>query len=162
MTLCVDLMQNQELLRSPIGEAYYARQQWQYFLGVVRCNCSADVSEENPTFYTWGEYQGGREVNEIGSALLDYLLTKLPPGTKRVRLFSDNCPGQSKNYAMLSMLSAFSARTKAAIDYFFPIKGHSYLPADRAFGRVEKQLRRHETILLPSEYIDEFGIVGEV
>ena len=36
------------------------------------------------------------------------------------------------------------------------------MPADRAFGRVEKKLRRIETILLPSEYLDEYAKVGRV
>ena len=35
VTFCFDLMQNQELPRSPITEAYYSRQLWLYFLGVV-------------------------------------------------------------------------------------------------------------------------------
>ena len=60
------------------------------------------------------------------------------------------------------MLSAFSTRTRVKVEYFFPVRGHSYLPADRAFGRVKKRLRKIETILLPSEYYNEFRSVGEV
>ena len=36
------------------------------------------------------------------------------------------------------------------------------MPADRAFGRVEKILRTHETILLPDKYYDCFNEVGNV
>ena len=36
------------------------------------------------------------------------------------------------------------------------------MPADRAFGRVEKKLRKHGSILLPSKYFEEFQFVGEV
>ena len=108
-----------------------------------------------------GEHQGCRGVNEIGSALFHYLSTKLPSGTRKVRLFSDNCPGQNENFPMAAMLSAFAARARITID-FFSHRGHSYLPADRASGRFEKRLRRHETILLPSGYLDEFRKEGEV
>lgn len=163
VTLCFDLMQNQELPRTPVGEAYYARQQWQYFFGIVRHHGKGSTQRnEDVTFYTWGEHQGGRGPNEIGSAILDYLRNKLPTGTKRVRLFSDSCGGQNKNFSNLAMMSAFSAETKIDITYFFPVRGHSYLPADRAFGRVEQRLRRLETILLPEEYIGVFREVGTV
>ena len=38
------------------------------------------------------------------------------------------------------------------INFTFPIRGHSFLPADRVFGRIEQDLRRKDTILLPSDY----------
>lgn len=31
---------------------------------------------------------------------------------------------------------------------------HSFLPADRVFAHIEKQLRKRENIMYPSEYID--------
>lgn len=31
------------------------------------------------------------------------------------------------------------------IQLFFPIKGHSFLPADQVFGQVEKYLRKEDT-----------------
>lgn len=36
----------------------------------------------------------------------------------------------------------------------FPVTGHSYLPPDRVFGRVEKDIRKEEEILSPEEYHD--------
>ena len=39
------------------------------------------------------------------------------------------------------------------ITFTFPIRGHSFLPADRVFGRIEQDIRRHPTILMPREYI---------
>ena len=101
-------------------------------------------------------------MNEIGRATLcDYLSTKLPPGTKRVRFSRDNCPGQKKSSPVIVKLSHFSARTRIIIEYFFPVRGHSYLPADRTFGRVEKKLRMHETMLLPTDYFKVFQSVGK-
>ena len=162
VTLCFDLMQNQELPRTPVGQAYYSRQQWQYFLGIVIWTYAEGRRSERVTFYTWGEHQAGRGPNEIGSAIFDYLSKKLLPGMTKVRLFSDNCPGQNNNFAMVGMLSAFAFHAKIAMEFFFPIRGHSYLPADRAFGRVEERFRRHEAILLLSGYFGKFRKEGEV
>ena len=38
LTVCFDLMQNQPLSRSPIGEAYYSCQLWQFFLACLFTN----------------------------------------------------------------------------------------------------------------------------
>ena len=58
------------------------------------------------------------------------------------------------------MLCSLAQRTGLKISYYFPVKGHSYLPADRVFGRVEKELRKIETILLPQQYFEEFAKMG--
>lgn len=42
------------------------------------------------------------------------------------------------------------------------MRGHSYLPADRVFGRVEKELRRNDRIVLPSEYCEIYKKFGDV
>lgn len=163
VTVCFDLMQTQELPKSPVGEAYYVRQMWQYFLAFVRHHGEHSPQTTNDIyFYTWGENQAGRGPNEIGSALLHYLRHMLPDGTKHLRLFSDSCPGQNKNYSNMGMLSAYVAETNVRVSYFFPVRGHSYLPADRVFGRVEQKLRHTETILLPDEYIRIFEQFGNV
>jgi hypothetical protein len=163
VTIAFDLMQNQALPKSPVGEAYYARQLWQYFLGIVRHRASDKTQcRDDVLFYTWSESQGGRGANEIGSALVHYLRHKLPDGTRHVKLYSDNCAGQNKNFSNLAMLQAIAAEQNLTITWHFPVRGHSYLPADRAFGRVEIILRRHETILLPSEYFTVFSEVGHV
>ena len=39
-----------------------------------------------------------------------------------------------------------------AVKHFFPIRGHSFLPPDRFFGRIEKVVRKKETTLSPLEY----------
>ena len=38
------------------------------------------------------------------------------------------------------------------IEYTFPVRGHSFLPADRVFGRIEQDIRKNNTILLPEGY----------
>ena len=44
----------------------------------------------------------------------------------------------------------------------FPVRGHSFLPADHVFGRIEQKLRKMDTVLLPSDYhevLSNHGIV---
>ena len=38
------------------------------------------------------------------------------------------------------------------IEYTFPVRGHSFLPADRVFGRIEQDIRKISTILLSEGY----------
>ena len=73
-----------------------------------------------------------------------------------LRLFSDSCYGQNKNINVLSMLLALRKQTipHLTMDYYFPVRGHSFLPADRVFGRIERDIKRQDTILLPADYVD--------
>ncbi len=109
-----------------------------------------------------GEHQQGRGANQI--ALIDFLKHKLRlnPRIQKIRLFSDSCVGQNKNFAMLAALMDFSERHHVTVDHVFPVRGHLYMPADRSFGHVEQILRRKETILMPEEYYAVFDEVGRV
>lgn len=164
LTLCFDLMQNQALPKSPIGEAYYARQLWLYFLGIVK-HRPGEQRRNDVFFYTWGEHQQARGANQVASALVHFIDRELSAedhGIKTIRLFSDSCSGQNKNYTVLTALNMLSNKHKVKFEHIFPVRGHSYMPADRAFGRVEKILKTKETILLPEEYYAAFEEVGHV
>ena len=63
---------------------------------------------------------------------------------------------------MMSMLSAFALERGITIQYYFPVRGHSYLPADRAFGRAELLIRKRDTILTPTDYFEKFEKVGTI
>ena len=73
-------------------------------------------------------------------------------GLERIRLCSDSCVGQNKNFTLVTALSMLALKHNVVIEHTFPVRGHSYMPADRAFGRVELILRKKETILLAAEY----------
>jgi hypothetical protein len=166
VTICFDLMQNQELPKSSITEAYYSRQLWQYFLGIViHKGIKSSQSHNEVFFYTWGEYQEGRGPNVIGSALYDFLdkyVTQTNTQIKTIKLVSDSCGGQNKNYALVSMVNSFALKHNLTIEWMFPIRGHSYMPPDRAFGRVEKMLNKVESINEPKEYFKIFSNVGQI
>lgn len=160
-SFCFDLQQVQVLPKLPIQEAFYATQIALYNF------CITDVETKRPIFYSWIESQAARGSNEIGSALYDFLKRyQWPESCNLLRLFCDGCSGQNKNSIVVSMLTFWLAREAPknfeTILLVFPVRGHSFLPADRVFGRIEKITRKKEKILRKEEYWNVFNEVGEV
>lgn len=60
---------------------------------------------------------------------------------------------QNKNYGLLEYLYYLveSGRFDKIV-HRYPEPGHSFMPCDRAFGLIEKNLRKAERISLPSDY----------
>ncbi|XP_030765019.1 uncharacterized protein LOC115889209 [Sitophilus oryzae] len=142
---------------------------------------SKNGCRKTPKFYVWTENVAGRGSNEVGSALLHFLRhAQFNESVNKIRLFCDGCGGQNKNSLHMLMsrhmkqsctgfikphftLRSFESKIHIKdIEIVFPVRGHSYLPADRVFGRVEKELRRHDRIILPSDYTDIYKKFGEV
>lgn len=157
-TVCFDVMENLVLPKSPIGQTYYSRQLYYYVFGVVRHRGRGNSQgKEDIHLYTWLEHQNAKDSNLIASALCHYLGSVASVEISQsglLRLFSDSCYGQNKNINVLSMLFALVNKQypQLTADYYFPIRGHSFLPADRAFGRIEQDIRKKDTILMPEEY----------
>ena len=125
---------------------------------------------ENTYIYTWLETQACRGANEVASDVVHFL-THLDQvnGSKgnsglTLRLFSDSCSSQNKNSIMVSAIAMFLQRSKAfdKVVHFFPVHGHTFMPPDRVFGRIEKQYGRREEIVSPSEYHEILGQFGTV
>lgn len=83
---------------------------------------------------------------------------------------ADGCAGQNKNTTVVGMCKKWLSEAPQHIkkvEIIFPVVGHSFLPADRVFGRIEKEFRKRDTILEPSGYskiIQEYSsliVVGE-
>ncbi|XP_056098814.1 uncharacterized protein LOC130077555 [Rhinichthys klamathensis goyatoka] len=167
VSVCFDMMQNLILPKTPIGQAYYSRQLYLYLFGVVRHHGeNSRQPKEDVHLYVWQENQGPKNSNMIPSALNDCFTVRLASQIRRskgLRLFSDSCYGQNKNMTMVSMLMELRQTfPNLCIEHTFPVRGHSYLPADRVFGRIEQKIRRIDTILLPQEYhalLQQFGNV---
>ena len=58
------------------------------------------------------------------------------------------------------MMCVIASQYNFKIEWFFLVRGHSYMPADRSFGLVEKKIRNIETVLLPEEYDKLFKKAG--
>lgn len=160
VTFCFDLQQVHPLPKTPIQDAFYLRQISFYAF------CCVDVKSKNPTFYNWSENEAARGSVEIGSALLNHLRSINLEGVEVVRLFCDGCGGQNKNAHIVHILSYWlqneSPNEVMEMVLHFPVRGHSYLPADRVFGRVEKTLKNLVVIANPEEYNSVYSQVGEV
>lgn len=122
-----------------------------------------------PMFYRWLEIQAQRGAQEIGSALFDCLEKKKeswPSSTMKLRLFCDGCPGQNKNkhivHTLTFWLQNHAPPNLQKIIIYFPIRGHSFLPADRLFGRAEKVFKKKKEILLPEGYDITYAELGSV
>ena len=83
--------------------------------------------------------------------------------SRKLRLFSDSCYGQNKNMNIVSMFMVLrSSIPNLQVEYTFPMRGHSFLPADCVFGRIEQSIRKFDTILLPEQYhaiLRQHGVV---
>lgn len=161
-SFCFDLQKVLPLPKTPIQEAYYSRQLSMYVF------CCVGMDSRNPMFFTWTEDQASRGALEIGSALINYLdslMPNLPSSATLFRLFCDGCGGQNKNsfivHALMNWISGAPLNIKE-IQVYFPVRGHSFLPADRTFGRVEKDLRKEDTIITKEKYLEIYKTHGNV
>lgn len=167
-TISFDMMQNMVLPKSPIGQTYYSRQLYQYVFAVVRHRGRGmNQRREDIHLYTWLENQNKKDSNMVASALQHYLgnvaFNELCEYNE-LRLFSDSCYGQNKNVSVLAMLFALKKRKfrDLRIEYTFPVRGHSFMPPDRVFGRLEQEIKKQDTILLPSDYVNIMNKHGNV
>jgi hypothetical protein len=137
-TMCFDIMENLVLPRSPIGQTFYSRQLYLYVFGVVHHRGRGEPQgKDDIHLFVWLESQNRKDSNMVASALNHYLVSVVGDELKNnqnLRLFSDSCYGQNKNINVLSMLCATRKQKfqHLNIEYTFPVRGHSFLPADRA------------------------------
>nr|CAH7757749.1 unnamed protein product [Callosobruchus chinensis] len=158
ITFCFDLQQVHPLPKTLIQDVFYLRQISFYAFFCV------DMDSKHPSFYTWDESQAKRGSTEVGSALLHHLRSLDTSNIETVRLFCDGCGGQNKNSYIMHVLACWLLESPMSVKNIiihFPVRGHSYLPADRAFGRVEKLLKR-KNLISPEEYNEVYSNVGKV
>lgn len=56
----------------------------------------------------------------------------------------------------------FCKEEKLNFEWFFPVRGHSYMPADRSFGYISRKIKKEELILLPEKYDELVKTVGSL
>ena len=168
VTVCFDMMQNLILPRTPIGQAYYSRQLYVYLFGVVvHHGGDSRQAKDDVHLYTWMEHENKKDSNLISSALNHCFRWQLNGSLRqahKLRMFSDSCYGQNKNFNVISMIFALlkQAFPRLSAEFTFPIRGHSFLPADRVFGRIEQEIRKYDTILMPGKYYEILKRHGNV
>lgn len=161
ISFAFDLQQVHPLPKTPIQEAFYSRQIGFYTF------CCVDVDSKHPVFYTWSEDQASRGSTEIGSALLHHLRNlNLDENVRKLFLFCDGCAGQNRNahivHTLCYWLTNESPEFISEIQVTFPVRGHSFLPADRAFGRAEKVLKKNAVLSTREDYVKLYKEIGVV
>lgn len=161
-----DCQKNLVLPKVPDQRAYYSRQLYQYNMTICEGHSKNLQNTETVHIFTWSEDQHFKGSNEISSIVYYYLRSQNLQRFEKIQFFSDGCPGQNKNITMIGMLAKWlleeSPDAIKSIEFIFPIVGHSFIPPDRVFGRIEKELRKKDTIIDPQEYIDIFSKYGNV
>ncbi|KAK4884780.1 hypothetical protein RN001_001051 [Aquatica leii] len=122
---CFDFMQNLQLPEFPTQDKFYLSQLTVSLFSIT------NLKTQKSFFYIYHEGQAAKGPNEL-------------------RMFCDNCPGQNKNHSVVRMCMALKATDRfQKIVQYYPIRGHSFLPCDRAFGIIniiKTKLRRFDRV----------------
>lgn len=142
--ITMDLQQTMPLPRLSTSKAFYLRQMWMYNFGTHILTKEADKA----VFSSWTEDQASRGSSEIFSCLLTVLeLEEAFINKDHLVIWSDSCAGQNKNFLLICLYQYLIQKgIFKVIDHKFPEVGHTYLDSDRDFGRIEKNLRKHQNI----------------
>lgn len=156
--LSFDCQKNMALPKIPDQSTYYCRQLYFYNFTIVEGHSKSPLTKENVFSYCWTEDEYAKDANLIVSAVYHRLHnTAYLPECNKLRIMADGCSGQNKNTMLIAMLSMWLIQDAPAhiklVEIVFPVVGHSFLPADRVFARIEKELRKMENIISPREYM---------
>lgn len=107
-SVCSIVFDLQKVLLTPpveIGPLYYMRKLSIYNFTIF------SLGNNVGSCHLWNQTVAGRGSNDMSSILWKYIREKVSQGVKEFYLYSDECGGQNRNQAVLSML------TKASIDF---------------------------------------------
>lgn len=154
--LSFDCQKNLPLPKVPNQSCYYSRQLYLYNATVVEGTSKDPLTKNNVFSYLWTEDVYAKGSNEIASVVYDCLNKTDLTLISHIRLVADGCVGQNKNTILLGMLCKWivSRPQIKCIEVVFPVTGHSFMPADRVFGNIEKDLRQSEVLISPEKYVE--------
>lgn len=148
--LTFDLEKTLPLPRIPTNIVFYKRQLWVYNAGVH------SAKNDRGYCYVWVEGMAGRGSQEVGSCLFKHIKCYLPTTVKHLTLWSDACGGQNRNIKITLFLKSILHTTTnlQTITMNFLMSGHSFLPNDTDFSDIESELKRHQRLYTPDDYIN--------
>lgn len=144
LKLTFDCQKNLVLPRVPDQSAYYSRQLYLFNFTICEGNSTSAQNPGSVFSYTWTENERYKGSNEIASILYYHLKNKNLSDIHEIQLYCDGCPGQNKNITVLGMLCKFLSESRSCkkITINYPVVGHSFIPPDRVFGRIEKKIKK--------------------
>lgn len=119
----------------------------QSHFAIVEGNSKAKIEKANVHSFYWNETTHAKGGNEIISAVYYFLQNfVIPEYIKTLRIVCDGCSGQNKNTGIISMLGKWlyteAPRHLKRIELIFPVVGHSFIPPDRVFAKIENTLKK--------------------
>ena len=145
--LAMNFQKNLPLPLTGVSQEYYKRQLWMHNL------CIHDNVSGLATMFLYSEHFAGKGPNEVISCLAFYF-SGLDSSVKKVHLFVDNCFSQNKNRYLFAYLHAMAQVKFESVYVHYPLPGHSRMPCDRNFGRIEKRRRKKDRVSKPSEWVN--------
>lgn len=156
-----DCQKNQPLPKVPDQATYYSRQLYVYNFTVVVGSSKSKMTTDNVFSYVWTEDKYLKGSNEIASCIFHRLSATDLEGIHTLRLVADGCGGQNKNTTLIGMCSKWlhchAPSELKSIEIIFPVTGHSFLPADRVFALIEREVKKKEIIVNAQEYYTIFA-----
>ena len=141
LVISFDMQKTQPMPYIQTSVAFYKRQLWMYNLGIN------NRATNKGTMCLWTEVQGKRGSNEVGSAILEYLRSIDLTNIKEIYSFSDGCGGQNKNRTIASLFMNICRNTPVEQwTHSYLESGHSYLPNDVDFGKIERKKKYRQNI----------------
>ncbi|XP_045782226.1 uncharacterized protein LOC123878893 [Maniola jurtina] len=144
-----DFQKNLPLPKVPDQSCYYSRQLYFYNFAAVEGSSKLPLCKDRVFSYYCTENEFAKNANLVASAVYDRLCKTDKTGITKIRLVADGCGGQNKNCILIGMCSKWLLEILniKVLEVIFPVTGHSFMPADRLFGVIEKKLRLIEVIL---------------
>ncbi|CAH2096686.1 unnamed protein product [Euphydryas editha] len=151
-----DCQKNLPLPKLPDQIIYYSRQLYFYNFTIVEASSTLPFTKERIFAYVCTENEHNKDSNLVASAVYHRLTETDKNNIDTIRLVADGCGGQNKNCIVVGACCKWLLKNQSIkkIEIVFPVTGHSYMPADRVFGVIERKLKKKEVILHPSEIKD--------
>jgi hypothetical protein len=150
LVIAFDLQQTLPTPKLCSNIQFYKRKLWTYNFGIH------NIKTGNAHMYIWDEQTAKRGSNEIVSCLAHFL-NQVDGSFQKLIMFSDNCFGQNKNInIVLANLRLIHKEKFNEIQHVFMVSGHSYLPCDRDFGHIEREIRL-ANVYTPDHYMYFLG-----
>ena len=110
----------------------------------------------------WQETEAKRGSCEVASAVLEFLKTSCDlKKYDTIHTFSDSCGGQNRNKNVISMFMYVCETTNIQEwTHTFLESGHSYLPNDTDFGKIEKSKAKQTKIENFNGWVDLIKLHG--